>query len=337
MPVRLPVPSPLRRWARRILQRLRGEQASSVGADPARQDPLLQAGHTLREAREARGIGLRQLAQGTRISTAVLEAMERGWRERLPEAAYLRSMLPLLERHLQLPAGSLKGALPPQKQLQHGPQRQSLLRRFAPDAIDVLGTWQGALVYGFITLGLVYAVNLQQQRLASQGLLSSRPVPPLADDATANAEDSEELLLQSFPDLRPLRQAAAGRGLRLLAAESRRDRADLSLGLLRLKLEAPTRVQLRSAGDAETTLPEVRGVLTLPVVPPFRLSLRPAPAVDGVRWNGRALTPSSGPPFLSPEAQGEEPRSSEYRYPAPTALREESRDGVTGSAPAPRP
>jgi transcriptional regulator with XRE-family HTH domain len=189
-------------------------------------DPLLTAGRRLREAREAAGLGLRQLAQETRISTPVLEALERGWRDRLPEAAYLRTMLPLLERRLGLEAGCLDAALPPERLRFHGPRREPLLRRFTPGSIDVFTTWQGTLLYGVLTLLLVYGLNLQQQRLAMQGRLTARPLPPMAPAAetAASAEDADALLLEAYPELRPLRGAARGQALRRLREESRSSR-----------------------------------------------------------------------------------------------------------------
>ena len=57
---------------------------------------MLAAGQRLRLRREERGLSLRDLALQTRISAAVLEAIERGWRDRLPEATYLRTMVPLI-------------------------------------------------------------------------------------------------------------------------------------------------------------------------------------------------------------------------------------------------
>ena len=77
---------------------------------------MLAAGQQLRLRREERGLSLRDLALQTRISAAVLEALERGWRDRLPEATYLRTMVPLIERHLELPPGSLETALPSSEQ-----------------------------------------------------------------------------------------------------------------------------------------------------------------------------------------------------------------------------
>jgi len=188
----------------------RGKPAASPSAagEPSA-DPLLAAGQLLREARERRGLGLRQLAQETRISTPVLEALERGWRDRLPESAYLRTMLPLIERHLDLEPASLQRLLPSEPLPGQTLRRSNLLRRFTPGSIDVFTTWQGTLLYGLLTLGLIYALNLEQQRLASAGWRAVAPLPPAQQPANTNQ------LLETYPELRPLDQAGQGQALRL--------------------------------------------------------------------------------------------------------------------------
>ena len=134
-------------------------------------DGLKSAGDRLRQAREAQGLNLRQLALATRISSPVIEALERGWRDRLPAATYLRTMLPLLEDQLGLPAGSLDGALP-SSEAQPADRSRRLVLRFTPGSIDVFTTWQGTWLYAGLCLALLYGVNLQQQQLASAGLLA---------------------------------------------------------------------------------------------------------------------------------------------------------------------
>lgn len=200
------------------------------GKEP-RHDPLVSAGRRLREAREGAGLGLRQLAQETRISTPVLEALERGWRERLPEPAYLRTMLPLLERRLGIEPGGLDAALPQGRQRFHGPQREPLLRRFTPGSIDVFTTWQGTLLYGLLSLLLIYGLNLQQRRLALQGLLSPLPLPPMtpAAEKAASAEERDASLLRAYPEIRPLKRAADGQALQQLRDESRRRQPERAL------------------------------------------------------------------------------------------------------------
>ena len=199
-PVRSPLPARLLRWLRR-------DGRAPVPAPAPEADPLLSAGRELRRRREARGLSLRDLALETRISTPVLEALERGWRDRLPEPAYLRTMLPLIERHLELQPGSLEVLLPPSDAGPAGRQRGgSFLRRFTPGSIEVYSSWQGTVVYGLLTVGLIYALNLEQQRLAGAGLLALRPVPPLPVQQAPSEARPEANLLAEMPELRPLEQ-----------------------------------------------------------------------------------------------------------------------------------
>ena len=205
---------PLRARLSRLWRRARPAAGPSAGGEPPL-DPLLAAGRLLREARDRRGLGLRQLAQETRISIPVLEALERGWRDRLPESAYLRTMLPLIERHLELEPASLQNLLPcdppPARQLRRG----GLLRRFTPGSIDVFTTWQGTLLYGLLTLLLIHGLNLQQQRLARAGWLAVAPLPATPEPAGERRRRGTSLLLETHPELRPLDQARQGVALRL--------------------------------------------------------------------------------------------------------------------------
>ena len=314
------MPKPVPSLFQRLLEHLPGQRRTvRTVVEERRQDPLLQAGQQLREARESRGIGLRQLALDTRISTSVLEALERGWRDRLPEAAYLRTMLPLLEHHLELPGGCLDGVLPPEQDPRSGRRRDTVLLRFTPGSIDVFTTWQGTVLYAVLCGGLLYGLNLQQRQLAAQGLNALRPIPPLsaAQAAQANLEDADRAILGAYPDLRPLGKAAAGQGLQRLRWETSQNRPDLALGLLRLELARPTRVSLRSDRGVETQLPAMQGSLNLPVLPPFSLRLEPAPAVGSVRWNGQPLAPATaaGQRLDPTSGQGQ----AQFLYPPPAA------------------
>lgn len=324
------MPTPAKPLLQRLRERLPGRRRPLRPVVEERpQDPLLLAGQQLRQARESRGLGLRQLALDTRISTAVLEALERGWRDRLPEAAYLRTMLPLLEHHLELPGGCLDGVLPPEQDRRQGRRRDSVLLRFTPGSIDVFTTWQGTVLYAVLCAGLLYGLNLQQRQLAAQGLNALRPIPPLSAAQTdqANLEDADRAILGAYPDLRPLGKAAAGQGLQRLRRETSQNRPDLALGLLRLELAKPTRVSLRSDRGVETKLPAVQGSLSLPVLPPFSLRLEPAPAPGAVRWNGRPLAPAAAavadPGAVAATPQGQ----AQFLYPPPAAA----------ASPRPRP
>lgn len=263
----------------------------------------MAAGRLLRQRREERQLSLRQLALETRISTPVLEALERGWRDRLPEAAYLRTMLPLIERRLELQPGSLEGVLPasadrgaPRQQ-----QQQGLLRRFTPGSIDVFTTWQGTLLYGVLTLGLVYGLNLQQQQLARDGLLAVSPIPaqPLAEQT--DQPGAGQALLAVYPSLRPLQQAEAGQALALWRRQSpaaaAAGQAARPRGSLVVTLAAPASLSLESAGGGSTELKAASGRLEFSLSAPWTLRITPPPAAPGaVRWLGQPLAASPGEP-----------------------------------------
>ena len=169
-----------RSWIDRLrFRRLASRSAAEAQTADAGGDPLLLAGERLRQAREQRGLGLRQLAAETLVSTAVIEALERGWRDRLPEPAYLRTILPLLERYLALEPGSLAVALPG-GHTPSGPGRQNQAR-LPLLSVQLFTTWQGTAAYGALMLALLYGLNLEQRRLAARGVHALNPVPPLSE------------------------------------------------------------------------------------------------------------------------------------------------------------
>ena len=259
-------------------------------------DGLKSAGDRLRQAREAQGLNLRQLALATRISSPVIEALERGWRDRLPEATYLRTMLPLLEDQLGLPAGSLDGALP-SSEAQPADRSRRLVLRFTPGSIDVFTTWQGTWLYAGLCLALLYGVNLQQQQLASAGLLALHPVPPLQpSDQGPNATETKTRLERDYPNLRPLDLAAKGQALGLLRPRPTNQVAS-ETGQLLIRLDQPSAVSLQDSKGLRTNLQAGKGELVLPLSSPFRLSIDPPPkAASAVEWNGALLVPLKGKP-----------------------------------------
>ncbi len=309
------MPARLRAWLQR------GAKPPAPASPEHRADPLLLAGQRLRQQREARGLNLRQLALNTRISTPVLEALERGWRERLPEATYLRTMLPLLERHLELEPGSLDGLMPASGS--GGPERGrgSLLQRFTPGSIQVYSSWQGTLLYGLLTLALIYALNLEQRRLAADGLLALQPIPPSPVREQPMPDGPRAALLAALPELRPLERRSLQQALRRVggdrganaalnaaaasagatsSAAAGGSAARAGRGVLLLRLQRPTRLTLRGGQGIRSDLQGVQGELAVPIEAGFQLQLVPAPAPDAVappvEWNGAPLAPLAGPP-----------------------------------------
>jgi len=316
----------LRRWRSRLGSR--SGPARQQGAS-SHEDPLLAIGRLLRQEREARGLNLRQLALETRISTPVLEALERGWRDRLPEAAYLRTMLPLIEQRLELPNGSLAAALPASSAAERERNRRrpdGLLQRFTPGSIEVFSSWQGTVLYGGLTLGLIYLLNLQQQQIAAANQLSLRPIPPLPLSEQRRPPSPAASLLSRFPELQPLQRASQGQGLAALQHQLRQEQQHKATaaqtsapGVLRLSLDQPSNLELRSEGGSRTSLTGARGELVLQLQPPLELRIQPAPQGGAVSWNGVSL--------LSHPAQ-----AGRYRLPA-----EPAPTAATAAASTPRP
>jgi hypothetical protein len=127
-----------------------------------------------------------------------------------PRTSWLQALKVYLE-----PA-SLQRLLPSEPLPSQTLRRSSLLRRFTPGSIDVFTTWQGTLLYGALTLGLIYALNLQQQWLASNGWRAVAPLPVTSGPAEQLQPDGgTELLLEIYPELGALELARQGQALRL--------------------------------------------------------------------------------------------------------------------------
>ena len=259
----------------------------------SRNNSLEDAGQLLREQRERKGLSMRDLSKEVRITTPVLEALERGWQDLLPEAAYLVAMLQRLETYLDLPSNSLSAALPNRP----GSNRLATngrSTRFTLGSIDIFTTWQGSVVYGAVMIGSILALNHQQRHLININAFSPKPIPintPL---------DSDQIL----------------KGLRPLEEELTASLGQLDLpldqptrpGVLEINLNQPRQISLSSEGGDRTNLQGATGTVTLQLLPPVDLSINPPPGeADSVNWNGQALS-----------AQTNQPGS--YRLPQTAAL-----------------
>ena len=104
------------------------------------------------------GISLEELSSKTKISRNVLIAIEKGWKEYLPEATYLKSMLKMIEVELDLDRGSLNGLLD-KKIINNSRYKFKFIN------IDFLNSWFGSLLYFIFMLLSILALNSQQKYL----------------------------------------------------------------------------------------------------------------------------------------------------------------------------
>ena len=254
--------------------RWRRKRKSEANApdQPLTEAPLIEAGQLLRQHREQRGLSLRDLSREVRITTPVLEALERGWSDRLPEPAYLVAMLHRLEQYLQLEHNSLSGALPEDCFQQRLPQEQRRTR-FTLGSIDIFTTWQGSLVYIVAITVSLLGLNQQQRQLAIDNTKSFTPVP-------LNLQQDSDALLQGLRPLAELRSQQTSDSVSKLLENQPLP------GVLEVTLQKPSTLTLSSEGGDRSSLKGATGTLTLQLLPPLQLNVQPAPAEGDVRWDG---------------------------------------------------
>ncbi len=265
----------------------RPRKSSSTEADAAEtRQQRLDLGLMLQRRREELGLSLRELATETRITTPVIEALERGWGDRLPERAYLASMLPQLETRLAVPAGCLAPLLPQPLVPQRGPAKAGL-RRFTLGNIDVFTTWQGTVVYAMVIALSLLGINRQQKDLALRNSLSLEPVR--ADVEAINRRPTPADFDERIASLRPLEQVQQRTPQQWLELVS--GSLSQSQGVLEVVVVEPRALQLSSGGGDRVQFTASAGTLILQLQAPIEVRLDPpAGAGDQVLWNGEPLT-----------------------------------------------
>ena len=281
--MRLTFPRPWRR---------RSRSSQEVAPDGlTRDEQLRELGQMLTQRREAEGLTLRELAQETRITTPVIEALERGWSDRLPERAYLASMLPQLERRLGLTPGVLQPVLPPAVIRQR--QVNLTQRRFTLGSIDVFTTWQGSVVYAVLIGISLLMINRQQQNLALSNSQSLEPVR-----ADLSGLDQTTSLPSNDPDLKALRPLDLARQRQPMDWLKAAGGPPLPRpGVLSLKLTQPRQLRLASGGGDRLQLQLEAGTATLQLLAPVQVVIQPPPEkADQLLWNGQVLTADKSRP-----------------------------------------
>ncbi len=239
---------------------------------------LLEAGNCLREGRKNRGLTLRDLAIQTRISTTVLEAIENGWIDRLPEAAYLAAMIPLLESHLRLRPGSLNGAIKSLQTHQNN-QWKNRPKRFTPGNIEVLTTWQGSIAYVLVILVSTVALNYQHKTMFNKG---NSPMTNISADLYP-LTDSEYSIIK---DVRPLVKANNLLPRNWLGLISPR-----GVGILKINTFEARSLSLRSGFESEIIIEGFNGKMLLKLRPPISIEVKPPlTKEESINWDGQPLS-----------------------------------------------
>ena len=126
-------------------------------------DKLYLAGQIIKESRQRLGLSRANLSIKTKVSVTVLEALENGWINQLPEKPYLIKMIAELEDTLYLDKGSLVQFY--KLKNEKGFARSEI---FTPGNIEILTTWPGTILYFIILLFSIFLINKQQADLAKK-------------------------------------------------------------------------------------------------------------------------------------------------------------------------
>ncbi len=247
---------------------------------------FLESCKILKQRREEYGITRNQLAKKTRITTTVLEAIENGWTNKLPEKAYLCSMLSMLELELDLERNSLDGILKGSKD--H--DKKTLLSTFNPGKLEILSSWQGSLLYVIIMLISIHTLN-QQQRYMTK--LNSQTIQPIVSDSESIGESTkkeiENISTRNLLGKSEIKKKQDSSWVNLILGKFKKKE---SFALLELNLNKESKVSIKSGRDYQTTINKVKGYLNLRLLSPVEIQIQPPPSKkDLIKWNGKNYAP----------------------------------------------
>ena len=250
----------------------------------SKKEILTKTGNIIRNRREYLGISMIEMADDTLITVSVLEALERGWQDRLPERTYLISMLARIEKRLDLPENCLKEILPipTYHEIREKP-------RFTPGNIDILTTWQGNIVYIFVICLSIFALNRQQLNLISQKSKDLQPVELYIEKQ--ESIDGSNITKDSIKNTRSFDQSKQLQTQEWIALFKRT--AKQPLNSLQLSLYQPSKVILIRQGKDNLTFNSTVGKLSLQLNTPIQLQIDPIPKDPyQVLWNNSPQTPT---------------------------------------------
>ena len=245
---------------------------------------LEQLGRSIKSRRESLGLTIRELAVETRITTPVLESLERAWVSRLPERAYLYSILKQVEQKLAFPVGTLDPYLPQVSDAEIASRRK--VARFTLGSIDVFTTWQGSLLYVVCISTSLFLLN---RYFYENPQFHQSPMGPvsLSIQSRRPSASNRRNKPSSQLGLLPLNQALAKLDPSAGSADAP------SLGILAFDLPSRRQLQVIVEGNQLLRLPLAQGPHSLEVA--FPMDFRFEPAIKDATlfyWNGQLIQPN---------------------------------------------
>ena len=167
--------------------------------NPKKDDEFHKACQLLRKQREIYQLSRKELSHKTKISIAVIEAIEKGWANRLPEKAFLKRMLEIIEIELSISKGSLRPIL----SKANNPNEVKKSKVFTPGNIDIFRSRKGTLIYFIMIFTSILLLNKQQEKLASSHTITISPLSIHSClDAEKEATREEESLTGKKTEIR---------------------------------------------------------------------------------------------------------------------------------------
>ena len=249
---------------------------------------FLESCYLLKKRREEFGISRIELAERTRITPSVLEAIEHGWSDKLPEPAYLASMLIILENELNLKRNALNGILLGNKRKVQGKVLQSL----AIGNIDFLRTWKGGLLYFILIIGSIFGLNHQQIYISRTNTNTVEPI--IAKSESIRIEN--EIPQKSDQDLdiseliEDISNSRSNWFKSLLSSSKKKN----STGILEIRLVRKSKLTISGKNDYQASFNNIQGRLKLRLLSPITITIDPQPIQnDQVIWKGKSYLPES--------------------------------------------
>ena len=203
---------------------------------------------------------------------------------RLPERAYLYSILKQVEQKLSFPVGTLDPYLPQVSDEEIASRRK--VARFTLGSIDVFTTWQGSLLYVVCISTSLFLLN---RYFYENPQFHQSPMGPVSLSIQSRGPSASNRRNNSSSQLglSPLNQALA----KLQPSDGSANAP--SLGILAFDLPSRRQLQVIVEGNQLLRLPLAQGPHSLEVA--FPMDFRFEPAINDATlfyWNGQLIQPN---------------------------------------------
>ena len=245
-------------------------------SDEEIESELVKVGKILKESRRRYNLSRKDLADKTRISAPVIEAIEEGWEAKLPEKAYLIKMLRILEEQLGLKKGELQ-VLIDDKEKSNG---NKSFWTFVPQKIDIFSTRQGSLVYISIMLFSLFLVNYTQNKYHYK---NHRTFSPLRlNPKQEAAPEIKEQQSNSYKD--------PANFLEYIFLAIKESSSKIEHGSLEISLSRESNIQIINKAKENSYLENISGELKLNLISPEKIIIEPPlKSTDLILWNGNRV------------------------------------------------